>query len=67
MSSATGRKPTDAGSLLTGRRRFPPGDAANAANPVNAPAFTGLQCCGLPRSPSPPNTLPAYTAPSGNA
>ena len=36
MSSATGRKPTDAGSLLTGRRRLPPGDAANAANPVNA-------------------------------
>ena len=36
MSSATGRKPTDAGSLLTGRRRIPPGDAANAANPVNA-------------------------------
>ena len=36
MSSATGREPTDAGSLLTGRRRIPPGDAANAANPVNA-------------------------------
>lgn len=30
-------------------------------------AFTGLQRCGLPRSPSPLNTLPAYTAPSGNA
>lgn len=29
-------------------------------------AFTGLQHCGLPRSPSPLNTLPAYTAPSGN-
>ena len=27
MSSATGRKPTDAGSLLTGRRRIPYGDA----------------------------------------
>ena len=66
MSSATGREPTDAGSLLTGRRRIPPGDAANAANPVNA-AFTGLQHCGLPRSPSPLNPLPAYTAPSGNA
>lgn len=36
MSSATGRKPTDAGSLLPGRRRLPPGDAANAVNPVNA-------------------------------
>ena len=35
MSSATGRKPTDAESLLAGRRRLPPGDAANAANPVN--------------------------------
>ena len=67
MSSATGRKPTDAGSLLTGRHRLPPGDAANDANPVNAPAFTGLQHCGLSRSPSPPNTLSAYTAPSGNA
>ena len=30
-------------------------------------AFTGLQHCGLPRSPSPPNSLPASTAPSGNA
>ena len=30
-------------------------------------AFTGLQHCGLPRSPSPLNPLPAYTAPSGNA
>ena len=57
MSSATGRNPTDAGSLLTGRRRLPPGDAANAANPVNAPAFTGLQRCGLPRSPRPLSTL----------
>lgn len=67
MSSATGRKPTDAGSLLTGRRRIPPGDAANAANPVNAQHLPGLQHCGLSRSPSPLNTLPAYTAPSGNA
>lgn len=67
MSSATGRNPTDAGSLLTGKRRIPPGDAANAANPVNAPAFTGLQRCGLPRSLRPLNSHPAYTAPSGNA
>lgn len=50
MSSATGRKPTDAGSLLTGRRRIPPGDAANAANPVNA---QHLPDCSTADSPAP--------------
>lgn len=50
MSSATGRKPTDAGSLLTGRRRLPPGDAANAANPVNA---QHLPDCSTADSPAP--------------
>ena len=50
MSSATGRKPTDAGSLLTGRRRIPPGDAANVANPVNA---QHLPDCSTADSPLP--------------
>lgn len=50
MSSATGRKPTDAGSLLTGRRRIPSGDAANAANPVNA---QHLPDCSTADSPAP--------------
>lgn len=50
MSSATGRKPTDAGSLLTGRRRLPPGDAANAANSVNA---QHLPDCSAADSPAP--------------
>ena len=72
MSSATGRKPTDAGSLLTGRRRIPPGDAANAANPVNAqhlpdcsaadfPAPQALSTSFLPTLPrqATPDVLPA--------
>ena len=50
MSSATGRKATDAGSLLTGRRRIPSGDAANAANPVNA---QHLPDCSTADSPAP--------------
>ena len=50
MSSATGRKPTDAGSLLTDRRRIPPCDAANAANPVNA---QHLPDCSAADSPAP--------------
>ena len=50
MSSATGRKPADAGSLLTGRRRFPPGDTANATNPVNA---QHLPDCSTADSPAP--------------
>ena len=50
MSSATGRNPTDAGSLLTGRRRIPPGDAANDANPVNAQHLPG---CSTADSPAP--------------
>lgn len=50
MSSATERKPTDAGSLLTGRRRIPSGDAANAANPVNA---QHLPDCSTADSPAP--------------
>ena len=50
MSSATGRTPTDAGSLLTGRRRIPSGDAANAANPVNA---QHLPDCSTADSPAP--------------
>ena len=66
MSSATGRKPTDAGSLLTGRRRIPPGDAANAANPVNAQHLPDCSAADFP-APQAPNSLPAYTAPSGNA
>lgn len=74
MSSATGRKPTDAGSLLTGRRRIPPGDAANAANPVNAqhlpdcstadsPAPQALPTPFLPPPPrqTPSDVLPATT------
>jgi len=48
MSSATGRKPTDAGSLLTGRRRLPPGDAANAANPVNAQHLPDCSAADFP-------------------
>ncbi len=48
MSSATGRKPTDAGSLLTGRRRIPPGDAANAANPVNAQHLPDCSAADFP-------------------
>ena len=76
MSSATGRKPTDAGSLLTGRRRIPPGDAANAANPVNAqhlpdcstadfPAPQALSTPFLPTLPrqATPDVLPATTCP----
>lgn len=57
MSSATGRNPTDAGSLLTGRHRLPPGDAANAANPVNAQHLPG---CSTADSPLPkPSQLPS--------
>lgn len=48
MSSATGRKPTDAGSLLTGRRWLPPGDAANDANPVNAQHLPGCSAADFP-------------------
>ena len=48
MSSATGRKPTDAGSLLPGRRRIPPGDAANAANPVNAQHLPDCSAADFP-------------------
>lgn len=48
MSSATGRKPTDAGSLLTGRRRLSPGDAANAANPVNAQHLPDCSAADFP-------------------
>ena len=67
MGSATGRKPTDAGSLLTGRRRIPPGDAANAANPVNAQHLPG---CSTADSPAPQDlstpflpTLPRQATP----
>lgn len=80
MSSATGRKPTDAGSLLPGRRRFPPGDAANAANPVNAqhlpdcstadfPAPQALSTPFLPTLPrqATPDVLPATTFPPSSS
>ena len=48
MSSTTGRKPTDAGSLLTGRRRLPPGDAANDANPVNTQHLPDCSAADFP-------------------
>lgn len=60
MSSATGRKSTDAGSLLTGRRRIPHGDAANAANPVNA---QHLPDCSTADSPA-PQALPTSFLPT---
>ena len=60
MSSATGRKPTDAGSLLTGRRRLPPGDAANAANPVNA---QHLPVCSTADSPLPKTSQHPFLPP----
>ena len=71
MSSATGRKPTDAGSLLTGRRRIPPGDAANAANPVNAQHlpdcsaadFPAPQALPTPFRPPPPRQTPSDVFP----
>ena len=54
MSSATGRKPTDAGSLLTGRRRIPYGDA-------DFPAPQALPTSFLPTLPrqATPDVLPA--------
>ena len=60
MSSATGRKPTDARSLLTGRRRFPPGDAANAANPVNAQHLPDCSVADFPA----PQALPTPFLPT---
>lgn len=60
MSSATGRKPTDAESLLADRRRLPPGDAANAANPVNA---QHLPDCSTADSPA-PQALPTPFLPT---
>ena len=65
MSSATGRKPTDAGSLLTGRRRIPPGDAANAqhlpdCSTADFPAPQALSTPFLPTLPrqATPDVLP---------
>ena len=60
MSSATGRKPTDAGSLLPGRRRIPPGDAANAANPVNAQHLPDCSAADFPA----PQALPTPFLPT---
>ena len=60
MSSATGRNPTDAGSLLTGRRRLPPGDAANAANPANA---QHLPDCSAADFPAPQALPPPFRPP----
>lgn len=60
MSSATGRKTTDAGSLLTGRRRLPPGDAANAANPVNAQHLPDCSAADFPA----PQALPTPFLPT---
>lgn len=60
MSSATGRKPTDVGSLLIGRRRIPPGDAANAANPVNAQHLPDCSAADFPA----PQALPTPFLPT---
>ena len=67
MSSATGRKPTDAGSLLTGRRRIPPGDAANAANPVNAQHLPDCSTADFPAPQALPTPFLPPPPPSGNA
>ena len=68
MSSATGREPTDAGSLLTGRRRIPPGDAANAANPVNAQHLPDCSAADYPAPQALPTpflpTLPRQATPA---
>ena len=69
MSSATGRKPTDAGSLLTDRRQLPPGDAANAANPANTQHLPDCSAADFPAPQALPTsflpTLPRQATPDG--
>lgn len=59
----------DAGSLLTGRRRLPPGDAANAANPVNAQHLPYCSAADFPAPQALPTpflpTLPRQATPDG--